>query len=296
MGCASSKYRASVVVINDKLRQGSDDDELQSAQYPDYWLHQDPSQGPFHEIVECGEDEIKAVQAILDGTLVDYSGEPVPVCNVKRLLRLEDSAMWLKYERSMDCLSEHRFAEQDEGPSVVRSPWTGSIQQVPLTSRHLPREVRLRMRFDCNEAYLWHGSERKALEGIMGNHFDIKRAGKAHAKALGRGAYFAEAASLSDKYAPVGPDGLHGLLLVRCALGRVYVAKRYTTWRSGKLKRMVSTTKLVHQGEYDSVLGDRKFAFNMDVREYVVANNAQLYPEYMVLYSRRMPDKMTPPK
>jgi len=293
MGCASSRYHADVVVITDRERQQSkySNDSEEPIQYPGYWAQQDPDADPFHDIVECGEDEIKHVQAILDGTLVDYSGELVPGCSVKRLLRLEDSAMWLKYERSMDCLGENRYNEQDGGPAVMRSPWSGSVQQTPLTTRHLPKDVRLRLRLDCNEAYLWHGSERKALEGIMGSHFDIKLAGSAHAKALGRGAYFAEAASLADKYAHVGEDGLHGLLLVRCALGRVYVEKRYTTWRAGKLKRMVSTTKLVHKGEYDSVLGDRKFAFNMDVREYVVANKLQLYPEYMVLYSRRMPNK-----
>merc|ERR1712014_339362 len=99
---------------------------------------------------------------------------------------------------------------------------------------------------------------------------------------------FAECASLADTYAPPGPDELHQLLLVRCALGRVYVAKRYTGWRGHKLVRLVSTGKLVRRGDYDSVLGDRNEAFNVDIREYCVANGSQLYPEYMILY-RRVP-------
>ena len=40
------------------------------------------------------------------------------------------------------------------------------------------------------------------------------------------GAYFAETSCLADKYAPAGPDGLHAILLVRAALGRVYVETR----------------------------------------------------------------------
>ena len=31
------------------------------------------------------------------------------------------------------------------------------------------------------------------------------------------------------------------------------------------------------------VLGDRKYAFNTDAREYCVSNTSQLYPEYMLL-------------
>ncbi|OLQ01573.1 hypothetical protein AK812_SmicGene15703 [Symbiodinium microadriaticum] len=61
---------------------------------------------------------------------------------------------------------------------------------------------------------------------------------------------------------------------------------RYTKWRGGRLKRMVSAKNVV------KVLGDRRYAFNTDAREYCVSNTSQLYPEYMrlgsiqLLYSR----------
>jgi len=68
------------------------------------------------------------------------------------------------------------------------------------------------------------------------------------------------------------------ILLVRAALGRVYVEtrwgvssrgekpvlltyvdppvlRRYTKWRGGRLKRMVSAKHVVREGKYDSVTG-----------------------------------------
>ena len=49
---------------------------------------------------------------------------------------------------------------------------------------------------------------------------------------------------------------LKAILLVRAALGRVYVETRYTKWRGGRLKRMVSAKHVVREGKYDSVPWD----------------------------------------
>lgn len=285
-GISGCRYRthsnAAVVLVNPRRESN----HAISVEFPEYWVHNQASNEHFHKVIECPEDKLQ-LQDLLDGTMASVTGEKLPRLCIEKVVRLEDSEMWSTYEGSVCCLSEAR--EQEELPvTEVRTPWGGSLQESPLTWKAMSRDMKQRLRLECNEAYLWHGTDRKSAENIIGHHFDIKRAGKANAKALGRGAYFAEAASLSDKYSKPGPDGLHVILLVRAALGRVYVANRgYTKWRGGKLKRLVSTTKLVGKGEYDSVLGDRKFAFNMDVREYVLANNTQLYPEYMILYSRQ---------
>jgi len=256
-------------------------------EFPTYWVHKDSSQDYFHEIVECGPEEKLDLQDLLDGTMFSVTGEKLPRLHLEKAIRLEDSEMWSTYERSVCCLSEARNQEGEAPPSDIRTPWGGSICEKPLTWKVMSRAMKMRLRLECNEAYLWHGTDRKSAENIIGHHFDIKMAGKANAKALGRGAYFAEAASLSDKYSKQASDGMHVILLVRAALGRVFVAKTYTQWRGGKLRRLVSTSKLVGKGAFDSVLGDRKYAFNMDVREYVLANNTQLYPEYMIFYSRQ---------
>eukprot|EP00913_Durusdinium_trenchii_P007865 g7381.t1 len=126
---------------------------------------------------------------------------------------------------SVACLSEAR-AQEDEPADVIRTPHSGTLQAKPLTVRVAPDNFMGRLRLECNEAYLWHGTDRASAENIIGHHFDMKRAGTVNAKALGRGAYFAETSCLADKYAPPGPDGLHAILLVRAALGRVYVETR----------------------------------------------------------------------
>ncbi|CAE7215834.1 unnamed protein product [Symbiodinium microadriaticum] len=283
--CTSRRYRSqNVVVINDPRRlsrEGNPEDF--PPQFPEYWVTGDCPQ-PFHNIVECGTEEVTHVQDILDRTM--FMANEVPhKMKISKLLRIEDSRMWHQYERSCACLSEAR-TQEDEPADVIRTPFSGTLQPKPLTWRMAPEELRNRLRLECNEAYLWHGTDRKSAEGIIGHHFDMKRAGSVNAKALGRGAYFAETSCLADKYSPLGPDGLHSLLLVRAALGRVYVETRYTKWRGGRLKRMVSAKNVVKEGKYDSVLGDRRYAFNTDAREYCVSNTSQLYPEYMLLYSR----------
>eukprot|EP00931_Biecheleriopsis_adriatica_P104474 TRINITY_DN79144_c0_g1_i1.p1 TRINITY_DN79144_c0_g1~~TRINITY_DN79144_c0_g1_i1.p1 ORF type:complete len:300 (-),score=53.09 TRINITY_DN79144_c0_g1_i1:71-937(-) len=282
MGCRTSRYKTSVVIIEDERREGSIREH--PPELPEYWVTQDAAED-FHNVVECGTEELMIMQELLNGTLRSSPGEEVRALKIEKLFRIEDLRMWARYERSVECLSEARLQE-DEPVEVIRTPHYGSLQEKPLTLKAAPKALRNRLRLECNEAYLWHGTDRKSAESITGHSFDMQRAGKVNAKALGKGAYFAEAASLSDKYSSPGKDGLHTLLLVRAALGKVYVETRYTKWRGGKLRKMVSTSKLVKKGRYDSVLGDRKFAFNMDVREYVVANNTQLYPEYMLLYSR----------
>ncbi|CAK9046213.1 V-type proton ATPase subunit B (V-ATPase subunit B) (Vacuolar proton pump subunit B) [Durusdinium trenchii] len=261
------------------------DHELQEElqKFPDYWVTRESPQ-PFHNIVECGTEEVSHVQEILNRTIFCPGEEPKGM-KIEKLFRVEDSRMWNSYERSVACLSEAR-AQEDEPADVIRTPHSGTLQAKPLTVRVAPDNFMGRLRLECNEAYLWHGTDRASAENIIGHHFDMKRAGTVNAKALGRGAYFAETSCLADKYAPPGPDGLHAILLVRAALGRVYVETRYTKWRGGRLKRMVSAKHVVREGKYDSVLGDRKYAFNREAREYCVSNTGQLYPEYMLLYSR----------
>ncbi|CAJ1430801.1 unnamed protein product, partial [Effrenium voratum] len=196
------------------------DDEL--AKFPEYWVTRDCPQ-PFHNIVECGTEELTHVQEIMDRTMY-APGEAPHRCKIQKLLRVEDSKMWNTYERSVACLAEART--QEARAEVIRTPHSGTECPRPLTWRVASDDFRSRLRLECNEAYLWHGTDRKSAESIIGHHFDMKRAGTVNAKALGRGAYFAETSFLADKYAPEGQDGLRAVLLVRAALGRVYVETR----------------------------------------------------------------------
>ena len=65
------------------------------------------------------------------------------------------------------------------------------------------------------------------------------------------------------------------MLLCRVCLGKAY----YTT------KRDPRCGDYVKSGDYDSTLGDRAKSVNT-FREFVVYDADQVYPEYVVLYSR----------
>lgn len=97
---------------------------------------------------------------------------------------------------------------------------------------------------------------------------------------FGAGAYLAEASSKSDEYATEDPSGLFGgklaLLLCRTLLGNVF----YIT--ESNLRRI---QEALETHSFDSILGDREAAIGT-YREFVVWDEAQIYPEYVVIYQR----------
>lgn len=283
MGCGASTKYVEQDQHTTKVHPRRLSKSKAGVEFPEYWsCDGNATVLPFRTHVDDSEEDRIFVQALIEATIEAGS----PQILVERVVRVEDSKMWSTYERSITHLAEIR-RETDE-PWEIKSPVSKSLQNEPLTRSRLPGVFMPRLRMLANETYLWHGTDRASAEKIILEDFDMKLAGNAHAQILGRGAYFAESCSIADKYAPAAAtDGLHTLLLVRAALGKVYVTKKYTGWRGHKLVRTVSTSKVVRAGRYDSVLGDRKIAFNdCPVREYCVANKSQLYPEYMVLYRR----------
>eukprot|EP00933_Yihiella_yeosuensis_P034570 TRINITY_DN2804_c0_g3_i1.p1 TRINITY_DN2804_c0_g3~~TRINITY_DN2804_c0_g3_i1.p1 ORF type:complete len:350 (-),score=43.89 TRINITY_DN2804_c0_g3_i1:191-1240(-) len=276
--CVSSTVQrsaASTVDIHPK-RLGT---KIENLSFPNYWaIPEGVISTPFRRCVECQwecPDEVRFVQDLINNTMSD--GERMQI-TVERLVRVQDSEMWGRFESAVSLLSEVR--NQDTNMMTPH----GTPQDVPKTSL----ASAFRIRASANEAYLFHGTDRYSAEKIIAEDFNTKRAGSAHAMSLGRGIYLAEDAGLADKYSQEGQDGLRTLLLVRAALGKVYVAKRYSSWRGKKLVRAVSSSKLVRSGAYDSVMGDRRYQFNdVGIREYVVPNPSQLYPEYVVYYSCR---------
>lgn len=323
MGCGASTHPAVPQPGIDPKRRCSSGATLP---YPCYWTVWSAEDGVpdvegsvFRLCVECHEthEDFQAVQELLDRT---SSMQAEDALHIKKLFRVEDSRLWLQYGQGLTCIQEARAQreetsdEEDEesiehaldtsqalsyagspSGSIGTSPGlilaetrSGTQQKRPLTTRVLPVLFRERLlkTSPVNEAYLWHGANRAAAHSIEKNGFNTSFAGDANGAVLGKGAYLAESSTLADKYATAGEDGLHAMLLVRACLGKVYATTRYTQWRGKRLVRAVSTRRIVRSGNYDSVLGDRSKAFNLNVREYCVANQTQLYPEYLILYER----------
>jgi len=132
---------------------------------------------------------------------------------------------------------------------------------------------------EINEVYLWHGTHVRAAIGIAQNDFRINLAGTGAGTMYGRGVYMAESCTKADEYTKDEPGGYYDKIfaLVLC---RVVMGKYFYT-----MERDMTAEAKVREGEFDSTCGDRKKLVGT-FREFVVYDNSQLYPEYVVLVSR----------
>lgn len=99
----------------------------------------------------------------------------------------------------------------------------------------------------------------------------------------GHGMYLAECSSKSDEYAKADTDGLFPgyYCLVLC---RVVLGEFITMGPGGEAVHPTIETAL-NSGKFESVLGDREAAVGT-YREFMVYTERQLYPEYIVMYTR----------
>mmetsp|Transcript_125669 Transcript_125669/g.235054 ORF Transcript_125669/g.235054 Transcript_125669/m.235054 type:complete len:297 (+) Transcript_125669:13-903(+) len=290
MGCSKSKYAGTNDIVKcNRLRLAASS----SIPLPNYWSVTD-AEGSHRKCVACESadpSELTNLQVLFDKTRLKDSLHRL---KIERVVRVEDSEFWDEYKRSITYILDTRSAEEKflNDETAIAHTVSGSIEELPLTTRCLPEAYSHRLHRGANETYLFHATSRKAADAIIAEDFKTNLSGKANGQVLGRGVYLAESAAFSDEYAVKGPSGFFCMLVVRAVLGKVHATSRYTKMRGRKLVFTTRTSKLVREGKCDSVLGDRKKANTRGIREYCVANSTQLYPEYLVLYSReKLPDE-----
>jgi len=133
---------------------------------------------------------------------------------------------------------------------------------------------------EINEFYLFHGTSPKAAAAITAGDFRIDLAGSNAGTLYGRGIYFAECSSKSDEYAQEDERQFNPMLVCRVTLGRVlYTDEEYPN--TGAL--IQSCTR----GGHHSVLGDREKTRGT-FREMIIYDSEQVYPEFLVWYTRQM--------
>jgi len=150
-----------------------------------------------------------------------------------------------------------------------------------------------------NEALLWHGSSAKSIEQIATGNFKPSRSGLNAGASYGNGVYFAEAFNKADEYCRPNGDGLYAMLLCRCTLGRYCYIKRDLVDGSGGGNKWVKKESTggwyvcrcdldanVPQAFYDSLIGDRRHLRFNRFREVVVSRSDQIYPAFVVWYTR----------
>ncbi|CAE8621993.1 unnamed protein product [Polarella glacialis] len=194
---------------------------------------------------------------------------------VRRVIRVEDSEMWTRYAQKRSQIRERR---------AHRMPLRG-LEPELFTSQVVATNPGSYDSLDTglNEVYLWHGTHVRTGLAIAQHDFNLEFAGSGAGGMLGSGIYFAESCTKADEYATDEPggyyEGIFGMLLCRVTMGSMHSTWFYTT------QRRADAAEQVESGKFDSTVGDR-MKFHNTFREFVVYDSDQVYPEYVVLYSR----------
>lgn len=251
---------------------------LAKMKFPSYWkIPAVLSHEKVQEAISCEQEEIQALQEMLDATfkrvltrdrVYEYQAntcEEMPYrLDVVHAFRSENAHLWHRFQqRKLRCATSKPFdVKTHAGGEHINS------------------------RLDTGEAYLFHGTNPSSSMSILKTGFVLNNAGKSTGTMLGYGLYLAECSSKSDEYARDDGGntypGLQALLVCRCLVGKPMVVQDPGDH--------VPTAKA---GGYDCIVGDREAKVGT-YREFVFYDEAQIVPEYTVIYRRQYNSEKVP--
>jgi hypothetical protein len=190
--------------------------------------------------------------------------------SVRRIIRVENSGRWARYMATRDSIMQRRSQAEfwKFKPQVMTSKTTGKYP-----------EIFGQLNEDYNEVYLWHGTPVRTALSIAHEDFNINLAGTTHGSMYGRGLYLAESCTKADEYAKDEPGyykGMFALLLCRVCMGKFFRT----------IAKDEQAGDRISSGAFDSTLGDRSVSVGT-FREFVIYDADQLYPEFVIIYSRQ---------
>lgn len=214
---------------------------------------------------------------------------------VKSVVRNENTRLWRKYKmKKADLLRESSYIAEDATvqaslSTAAAQPEFGDYSAVKTTEAYtllmqkakadpelgLTAEDELEPKI--NEWVLLHGTSASAAENICGHDFTMRLAGSSTGTLYGRGTYLAESCTKADEYARE-EDGVFTMLCCRVLGGRV----RYCDERTPDAEALMADCT---EGMYDCILGDR-IKTSGTYREFVVFDTENVYPEYIITYTR----------
>lgn len=182
-----------------------------------------------------------------------------------QVIHVQNEQLFMEYNLRQNALR----ADLAKRPPAL---WSSSV----LSSHRV--EGRPQLDSAINEVWLFHGTKHAAAANITENDFRLDLAGTSTGTLFGSGIYVAEAATKADEYTEADSNALRCILLCRVTLGRCLYIDSVDTDPDDCTQKCLS-------GEYHSVLGDREKCRGT-YREFVVFDNDQLLPEYILLYRR----------
>lgn len=229
--------------------------------------------------IELNPHDLERLQALFDGSFRkkytrDRRGGTVPSrLTVERAVRIQNAQNWAEYTGRQEEIRADLKGLKEKGTSLLDRVHELKTQ-VPKFKEFAGAELDS----ETNSAWLFHGTT--AGEAIAKSDFRIDKAGSNVGTMFGRGIYLAESCTKSDEYSQEDPQGLRQMLLCRAILGNILYCDEKDPNKDDCVRQCTMQPAIFH-----SVLGDREKVHGT-FREFIVYDEDQVYPEFVVWYKR----------
>jgi len=226
-------------------------------------------------IVEKDKQVISNIQELVDATFQSWGPHGATCTTKDRRIHGNPLATRLKVEQVVRmCNIENylRFqARRQDIVDDVSADGRAMTNDWDIKTRRVKNHSKEPLNKDINECWLWHSVNEKAVVGSSASAM------------FGRGIYFAESVLKADELSQEDCRGWIPVMLSRVVLGRVNYCDALHPHSMA-----TAFEESVKSGRFHAVLGDRE-KIKGSFREFVVFDSDQVYPEYIVWYSRTPP-------
>ncbi|XP_064421330.1 protein mono-ADP-ribosyltransferase TIPARP-like [Latimeria chalumnae] len=178
---------------------------------------------------------------------------------------LEQDFFWV-HQRFHETLPENKFLIQEIFRVHNRNYWDKYMIHKKYMSLQLAKDGE-----SYNEAFLFHGTRRNAVDPICKHNFDPRIAGK-NGTMYGHGSYFARDSEYSHGFTLQGKNSDCYMFLAKVLVGRSTVGKP-------SFRRPPLLHKNTCSGLYDSCVNN-----SSDPSIYVIFDKCQMYPYFLIRY------------
>eukprot|EP01124_Arcella_intermedia_P002167 TRINITY_DN11193_c0_g1_i2.p1 TRINITY_DN11193_c0_g1~~TRINITY_DN11193_c0_g1_i2.p1 ORF type:complete len:610 (+),score=165.10 TRINITY_DN11193_c0_g1_i2:37-1866(+) len=294
---------------------------VKATSYPKYWdLNNEQWKSKKIALVEVplGSEEGLRLCGMIESTTnkrhkTRYGLVPgtkkVPVnYRVLKIERVQNDALWIRLIQGRTKILERTYFGD---PKHTTTQLADHLHNFPIKTIPLDETNESK----TNEFYFFHGTKKKTLMKIVKVGFDDRQVselvtGEKSPSMFGTGVYFAESISKSNQYitcprcnrksiqtnkkseckchpSQIKEAGGYVVIIARVILGDAHICTKYD---EGKYKHKEAPPKKAYSSQhYDSILAEARTACpetKLKMREVVVYDMSQLYPEYLVYYER----------
>ncbi|KAK3600069.1 hypothetical protein CHS0354_009688 [Potamilus streckersoni] len=217
------------------------------------------------QVVQSAKGTVMGLQCPVPETWSVQSGQDV--IDIFKQVEVKKTSDTVEYQKVETLFLETLRKEEVSITSIQRIEngelWTNYYMKMLKMKRKKP---------DITELYLFHGTHSKYIEAICHQGFDFRLSGMATGTLYGKGSYFAKTSKYSDSYTELGN---RVMFLVKVLAGD------YTTGDRNYRRPPLKDPDNPHGDLYDSCVDNVK---NPNI--FVIFDNCQVYPEYIIKYSK----------